>query len=524
MDLPGETAPDLAAETIVDAPGRPKPDSGKRLVRGSALLLVGRLISILARLATQVLIVRYLSQRDYGGFAYALAVIVPIQSVMTLGLDRSVARFVPIFHEQRDYRRLFGTITMTMAVILVSGLLITLTLYACQHWIGRFVQDDQAFALLLVLILLAPIQALDEMLNNLFAVFAKPRAIFFRRYVLAPGLKLAVVVAFIVSHSTVFFLAVGYILSSLLGLLVYGYFFLRELSKQRLLEHWSPRDLVMPWKEVLSFSLPILTTELVSMNTMSVVLLEYFWGTRSVAGFRAVFPVSKLSELVTNSFATLFTPTAARMFANDDRAGINHLYWRTGIWMAIGSFPIFAVTFSLAQPLTLLLFGSRYADSAPILAMLSLGYYFNAALGFNALTLQVFGKVRHILVLNVTTVIVNLGLSLLLVPRFGALGAGVATMVAVIIYNISKQLWLWRATGIGMVEWPYVKAYLVIALGALGLLAIQGTFSPPIIVSLGLAVLLTLFVVRSNAAVLEVDRMFPEVMRIPGVRFLVGQR
>ena len=122
---------------------------------------------------------------------------------MTLGLDRSVARFTPIFHEQRDYRRFFGTITMTVAVILLSGTVVTLTLYGCRDLIARFVQDDQALALLLVLIFLAPIQALDEMLNNLFAVFAKPRAIFFRRYLLAPGLAMftALVVGAVIPYS-----------------------------------------------------------------------------------------------------------------------------------------------------------------------------------------------------------------------------------------------------------------------------------------------------------------------------------
>jgi O-antigen/teichoic acid export membrane protein len=46
-----------------------------------------------------------------------------------------------------------------------------------------------------------------------------------------------------------------------------------------------------------------------------------------------------LNEIGTGSFATLFMPTAARMFAKDDRVGINHLYWRTAIWMAIGGVP-----------------------------------------------------------------------------------------------------------------------------------------------------------------------------------------
>jgi O-antigen/teichoic acid export membrane protein len=153
--------------------------------------------------------------------------------------------------------------------------------------------------------------------------------------------------------------------------------------------------------------------------------------------------------------------------------------------------------------------------------MLSLGYYFNAALGFNALTLQVYGRVRYIVVVNVATIVLNFALSLLLVPRLGALGAGIATMVAVIVHNVLKQVGLRLGTGIGMFEWRYGRVYLVIALGALGLLAIQVIASPPIYVSLGLAALISLFVLWANRELLEVDQMFPELMRIPGLKFLV---
>ena len=72
--------------------------------------------------------------------------------------------------------------------------------------------------------------------------------------------------------------------------------------------------------------------------------------------------------------ALLFTPLAARLFARGDRAGIRELYWRTAAWMAVFSFPVFALTFVCAHELTVALFGERYASSAPVLALLALGY------------------------------------------------------------------------------------------------------------------------------------------------------
>ncbi|MEP6665259.1 MAG: hypothetical protein ABJA81_02320, partial [Nocardioidaceae bacterium] len=44
---------------------------GRQHVRGSMLLLLGRVLSLVFTVATQVVIVRALSKADYGVFAYA---------------------------------------------------------------------------------------------------------------------------------------------------------------------------------------------------------------------------------------------------------------------------------------------------------------------------------------------------------------------------------------------------------------------------------------------------------------------
>jgi O-antigen/teichoic acid export membrane protein len=453
-------------------------------------------------------------------------VVVVIQSLITLGLDRGVVRFLAMYHEEKDYRRMFGTITMTVLVIATLGLAAVLILYGFQGFATRWVPDREALGLLLILIFLAPVEALDDLLEGMFAVFSKPQAIFVRRHVLAPALKLVVVIGLILNHSDVYFLAVGYLLASVLGLVIYSHQLYIVMRDRGLLANWSFKDLLMPWKDVFGFSLPLLTQDLVplAINTISALLVGHYWGTTSVAALRAVQPTARLNELVMASFSTLFTPQAARMHAKDDKAGINELYWRTTIWIAIISFPIFAVTFSLAQPITVLLYGSRYAHSAPILALLSLGYYFNAALGFNGLTLKVIGRVRYLVLISFATVLVSLVASLLLVPRFGAVGAGVGMMIGLIAHNVFKQAGLRLGTGVTLFEWRYFRVYLVIGLCALGLLAFQLVTSAPVYVSLIVAALAVFIVFRTTGRLLEVEEMFPEAMRFRWLEYLISGR
>lgn len=203
---------------------------------------------------------------------------------------------------------------------------------------GTLIKDSEAVALLAILITVAG-QALDNVINGLFAVFSSPKAIFFRKYVLAPALKLTVVILLIAARSSVQFLAVGYLGAGLLGVGIFSYILVRVMRQQDLFAHLSLRDVRIPAREVLSFTVPLLASDLVFvvMNTVDAVLLEQFHGTADVAAYRAVQPTAKLNQMVLASFALLFTPAAARLFARNDRQEINSLYWENAAWVAIVS-------------------------------------------------------------------------------------------------------------------------------------------------------------------------------------------
>src|SRR5438046_5822896 len=118
------------------------------------------------------------------------------------------------------------------------------------------------------------------------------------------------------------------------------------------------------------------------------------------------------------SFTLLCIPLSARFFARADYRSLNGLYWQTASWLSVLTFPIFAVTFSLAKPLTMLLYGARYAPSGPVLALLSLASYFNVVLGFNLQTLKVYGRWRYVIHASVVTVLANLVVSTVLIKQY----------------------------------------------------------------------------------------------------------
>ena len=496
-----------------------------RSIRGSSLLLGGRFIHKGMNLATQVLIVRYLSQSDYGTLAYVLSIVAVGEAVAKFGMGQAVGRFLPIYHEQERYDALFGAMSMAAGVTLSIGMAIALFPLAAQGFLGwSFMGDQAASSLLLVLLFLVPVQAVDNLLTGVFAALTSPRLIFFRRHVMAPGLKLLVVLFAILGHRGVLFLAVAYLAASVLGLAVCGGMLIRLLRRRGLLAYFRLRSINMPWREILLYAIPLLSVDLTQglIYATNAVLLRHHGGFNEVAAFSAAYRLALMNHLVLACFATLFVPTASRMFARRDHEEINNLYWQTAIWIMTFSFPVFVATFAISKPLTLLIYGARYEQAAIILSLLSLGFFFNAAWGPNDYALRVFGRVRYILIINIVTTVLNLVAALLLVPRFGALGAAIATLGTLIVHNILKHAGLRTGTGITLVDWRHARACATVASLAIACWVVQTALSPPLYVSLALAATASLLVVRLNRELLNAEQVFPKLMRLPLARQLLA--
>jgi O-antigen/teichoic acid export membrane protein len=491
---------------------------GRSHVRGSALLLVGRVLSMVFTILTQVLVVRSLSRSEYGAFAYALVIVSAGRTLLSLGQGKLLSRFMSTYEEQRDYARMFGSMALAVLTIVATSIVLLLGLYLFAEDLGAAAIDDpQAVQVLLILMFLAPMEALDQVFVSLFAVFTRARAIFFRKYLLTPGLRLLVVLFLVVLDADVVFLAIGYVVTQLLGLFIYAPLLVRALRERGLMQHFRVRRMVLPFKSVFSFSIPTMTSELVylSMHTGSVILLGMHGGTVAVAGYRAVFPAARLNQFVWQTFVTLFLPMSARLYERGDHSGLRRTYWSTALFLAVLTFPVFAMTTIFADVTTVTLFGERYADSAAVMLLLSVGYYFNVAVGFNAYTLQVYGRLRYLVVVNVAAAAFNLALCAVLVPGFGATGVAGANCITMVLQNVANQVALARSMGGGFIGRSYLSSYGLLALALAVLGVVRAGIDPGFVVAgiaTGAVWVLTLLLLRRR---LQLAQTFPELVKVP---------
>lgn len=333
------------------------------------------------------------------------------------------------------------------------------------------------------------------------------------------------VAVLVLIRADVTFLAIGYMLISAAGVLLYMWMFAQTLRQQGLISELRSTRWSYPIRELLSYSTPMLVSTLVwlLMESSDAVLLGYFWNTEAVASFRTVLPVARLNQIVILSFSVLYTPLASRLYARKHNEEMADLYWQTSLWMTILTFPVFVMTFSFARAMTVGIYGERYSDAVPVLILLSLGYYFHTSLGFNGVSLKIFRRLKYVVVIDIAAAIVNVAINLILVPRWGILGAASGTAGTMIVHNLLKQYGLWRYTGFEFFRRRYLVAYSILYGIPLILLAVQMLLPPNLWLALLLGGIASLIVFWSTRRMLQIETIFPEILRIPGMRILLGR-
>jgi O-antigen/teichoic acid export membrane protein len=494
-------------------------DSGgiaREQIRGSSLFLVGNVVSLAITFLPHLVLVRYLTPEAFGHLAYALS-LVAVGKTYALGFNEAMSRFVPIYHARRETSKVLGTIVVVFATtLLVSGLLIVTFAVASGPILALLTKGREPASLLLILMFMIPLETTNLLIMNLFACFARAREIFWGRFIIPPVLRMIVITLVVIRHSGLPSLAYGYLLAELITVVVFGVLIVCELRRQKLPLKLS--RVRLPTREIFAFSVPLMASNVIGMlgSSIPVLLLGYFHPMSTVAYYRVVLPAAVLCSMIPSNFIPLYLPSASRLFAKGDTAGINHLFWETSLWMSVLAFPIFLATACFARPLTIFLYGARYAPSSSILAILSLGYFINSIFACNSVTLKVLGKIRLMVILNIVTPIIIVVFNLLLIPRYGAVGAAVATSAGLIMQNVLRQLSLWLAgDGISFFEKRFVSFFLVLGSSAISLYLIQ-LFTPNnIYVAVTLAITVSTFVLWLVKKHLKIADTFPEIHRIP---------
>jgi O-antigen/teichoic acid export membrane protein len=161
----------------------------------------------------------------------------------------------------------------------------------------------------------------------------------------------------------------------------------------------------------------------------------------------------RLTALVAN-ISGAYLPAASDLHGRDDDRRFAELYFRATKLVAVVVFPVGSLAVIFAEPVLRFWLGAEFAaESADVLRVLVAGYVVNALSTIPAVAADSLGRPRVTTAFSLASGILNVGLSVALIPAFGIVGAAFAILVNSLLLVPLFVVYVHRAVlGLGVGE------------------------------------------------------------------------
>jgi PST family polysaccharide transporter len=403
--------------------GLPVSEAREAAATNAGWLIAERLLSGLLAVTVTAAVARHLGPAGFGVLSFALSLVLLFGTFWTLGLSGLVIR--ELVREPDRESELLGTI---LGLRLLGGIVAVVAALGLTVILGTDAQTTLAVGILIVGVLtLYAFDGIDFWLQaqvrSRNAVIARSAAL-----VIASAINIGLIVvaapllAFVVAAALEYALAgVGLVLVYVrLGGRPASWTFSTGLTRRLLTASW-----------------PLILSGLANAINLRVdqLMLGTMKGDEAVGTYAAAARLSEVWYFVPVAIAASVFPAMVRAHAGD-RATFQGLMGRLYDLMVALALPIAVGVSLLSSQLIFLIYGSRYAESGPILAIHVWAgpfVFLGAAL---SRWLIAEDRLRFSLVRHGAGALVNVGLNLVLIPPLGGVGAAISTLVSYAVASL----------------------------------------------------------------------------------------
>ena len=415
----------------------------EELATQSSITFFGNFIRTFTGFLLVIAVTRTLGSDVYGVFILALSIISVLLGITNLKVYKAIDYFIPQYLTEGSYGEAKGTIISVLLLSIVGAIIGAVVVVISSAYIAEFFDEPRLATLLIVLCLLLPLRSTSSVF---FVSFTAIKRMDYRvaiEYILIPLSKIGLFLFLFFLGFEIFSLVFAYILATSLGVFASIVIIYRRVS-------WfsQARSRYPVKRALISYSAPLALAGIVAtmLGQIDYMLIGYFLEPDSVAVYRVAYELGTGLLIVLTAVTPIFKPMIAEVIG--DTQQIVSRYRLATRWIIILTFPVF-VTLVLAPGVYLqLLFTAEFAAGWPVVIILSIGYLINAVSGPEGMVLEGLGYTRITFVNSVLMLVVNVGLGILLIPKFGIVGAAVATAVSVGLSASAGVVEVWYFEGV----------------------------------------------------------------------------
>ncbi len=422
----------------------------ERLARGSSLNLAGSFVSALLNLLLPVVITRSLTRGAAGTFFEAITLFTILINVGALGADTGLLRAIPrarALDRQAELRPVLRAALVPPAVasVAISVLLVLLGPHLTRLAVGPAADQQKTFLLFLYVLAAAlPIATVYTIAVTATRGFGPVKPLV---YVEKIG-RTAAQTAFValcqwLAPSALLLVLAWSVPYACAGIVIAGW--LQRLLLKGVRPSAAVAPPPRPYREVSrefwSFARPRAVSRILSvgLQRVDILLVGAIRGPADAAVYLAATRFLILGLMFVQAIQQVMAPKISEMLTLGQRERAIVMYQTTTAWLTLVSWPLYLTFAVFAAPL-LRVFGGSYQRGSMVVVILCLVMLVSTFCGPVDTVLLMGGRSSLSLINTGLALAVNIGLDLVLIPRYGINGAALGWMAAILVNNL-LPLW-----------------------------------------------------------------------------------
>jgi stage V sporulation protein B len=429
----------------------------RTLAKNTAFNFIGSFLDLGIAFITGMMITRGLGTEQYGTYSYAIWLLALANLFTNLGLGEMSRRFIPEAIGHSNEREVLGYVQLSFVIRAVVAIIVFFAVtLSSGFWAQQSGDQGNSFLFILIAVTVIP-NTIQDWISSVFKGFQKFDYSLYISLATYP-LRVLVIVIFMIIGFGVQELLLLNIATFCLGILI-GFVLLRRLVPLKGL--FSLSSITSDEKkQALKYSLTVAAMlflgYLVSQRA-EVFFIGRYSTVDDVGFYNLAFRVGSLAGIFPLAFSYVLLPVIAEQFGSGKTEKFKEVFYFSSRYLMMIAFPLAIGGMALADSLIIVLFGAEYRPAVILFQLICLPLAVSSINGGGDSIIRGINRPDYLLKTQVVLAIINISLCFWLIPKYGVMGATIASSVPLILNFPFYAIFLYKQVGVSFSPWDSLK-------------------------------------------------------------------
>jgi O-antigen/teichoic acid export membrane protein len=411
--------------------------------KGGAIAFSLKIANTILGFLNQVILARILGAGGIGEVILAITIVRISVQIAKFGMEETMMKFIPLYVNKKDEARLKGTITFAIKFCLLFSTVFMLFVFMFSKFISINIFHSEGLLKLMPIVVVAiPAWVIRDVIGGILRGYKDALRALIPEALISPFFRIVIFLILILNGVSSLFAIIAFVAGEILAVITSIIFLQNKVKGLR------PVKKQCNNKEILDMAYTIIFTSMsVLLYTQADLwILGMLSSTETVGIYGIAAKLALLVYFPMMAFAAIIPPLISSIHASGNLDELRKMVSESTRWILSMSIPIILVLSLEGKYILKYVFGPEFVAGYVPLLILVLGQLIKAGAGLIGVILQMTGEHKIYMKVTIISGILNIILNIVLIPRFGMIGAAIATafclsMIDIIsIFIIHKRL------------------------------------------------------------------------------------